>query len=48
MSIIQIVLKTVITTIDLCLLLAAIKVESSKGIKPLLVFVFINLMGVWI
>lgn len=48
MSIIQIVAKTVITTVDLCLLLAAFKVESSKSIRPLLVFVLINLMGVWI
>jgi len=49
MNLAQIICKTVITTVDICLILASIKTDSSKRVlKPFLLFTFINLVGVWI
>jgi hypothetical protein len=49
MSILQIVVKTVITTLDLIIVLGAFKSEvEDKGKKALFVMTLINLTGVWI
>ena len=49
MNLLQIVCKTVITTIDFILVLGLLKTDSSKNVvKPFLVFILFNLAGVWI
>lgn len=50
MSIVQVVIRTVVTTIDLLLTIAVLKADNTTGnmVKAFAVVMLLNLMGVWI
>ena len=50
MNAIQIAVRTAVTTIDVLLLIAMFKANNEKDFvkKAVLVFVLVNVMGVWI
>lgn len=48
MDILEIVIKTVITTLDFSLVYFALKDADNKVKKPIILFILLNLMGVWI
>ena len=50
MSVAQIVIRTIVTTVDLLLTIAVIKADSTTNgmIKAFVIVILLNLMGVWI
>ena len=50
MNIVEIVVKTIITTVDVLLTIAVMKTPETdnKMLKAFLVLIIMNLMGVWI
>ena len=50
MSIVQIVIRTIVTTVDLLLTLTVIKVNGidEGAVRAIAIVVLLNLMGVWI
>lgn len=50
MSVAQIVIRTVVTTVDLLLTVAVIKADNMNNgmIKAFAIVILLNLMGVWI
>lgn len=50
MSVAQIVIRTIVTTVDLLLTIAVIKADSTTNgmVKGFAIVILLNLMGVWI
>ena len=48
MDSVQLVVKTVVTTLDVAILIASVKALDKSAVKAAAVFAVINLMGVWI
>lgn len=48
MDTLQIIVKTVVTTLDVIIILSAIKDGESSMQKAALIFIAINCVGVWI